>query len=299
MSINYAAFPRTDRDRFSDWAYCRNVIQAQMGVFGPLSPEKSKVVDEEFRQLCEHWKILGEVVGNLLQLGIGMHITAQYLDLCGRAVSTRIGFMELMRVTLQFTKESRNGAQFIQYLVQNTGKISKSMSELKLNSVRFLGFLVAIQVFIHVNRGDYAKAAGEIVKTALSVPIPAMVLIDLIDNILGHFLPEWVLKQPVVRMVRSWNPAQCASYITENVCWLVYCATVAKTKGDSEFNQALDAWLTKLEQSPMAIYAPMGEPIARIFDSILPNSWSQYEIYGASIRNLVDYYNQNPNQSYF
>jgi hypothetical protein len=268
-------------------------------VFGPLSPDKIKVVNEEFRQLCENWKIVGEIVGNFLQLGISTHITVQYLELCGRAVTTKAGFSELMRVTLQFTKESRNGAQFIQYLVQNTGKISKSLSNVKLGSVRFLGFLVALQVFIHLTRGDYAKVVGEIVKTALSIPLPAMVLIDLVDNILGYFLPEWVLKQPVIRMIRTWNPAQCVNYITENVCWLVYCATIAKTNGDTELNIALDAWLTKLDESPMAIYSAVAEPLADIFNNIMPDGVSRFEIFGASVRNLADYYNQNRNQGYF
>ncbi|MEO7651900.1 MAG: hypothetical protein ABIZ80_15660 [Bryobacteraceae bacterium] len=100
------------------------------------------------------------------------------------------------------------------------------MAGLSKNSGRFLAILVCFQLILHTSR---AKMGGELAKTVL--------LIDLIDALIGLFVPEWILKQPVVRVLRGMNPAQCTDYIVQNMCWLVYCGTLAAyQRGWGEFN---------------------------------------------------------------
>ena len=87
------------------------------------------------------------------------------------------------------------GMRFISYVSQNASTIGQKLGALSSNSDRVLGFLIVLQVGAHIARGDYPKAIAEIAKVVLSTfcaPAALIDLIDLIDSLIGLFLPtQW------------------------------------------------------------------------------------------------------------
>lgn len=287
---------RTDRDRFTDLDYTCALLRTYLGVdIGPLSPEQRKLLNEEMRAFGEYWKGALDVITNLQMLGVNAYNTIEYYRIVQRTGGSKGAISQIFKYTLQLTKEGKLGATFIERIAANSSQISKALTNFKQSGSKFLGFLVCLQVAFHAARGDYAKCVAEVAKTALCGAIPLMAFMDLVDAILGLILPEWVLKQPVVRVLRGMNPAQCTFSMVENMCWLVYCGTIARQRGMTAFNAALDAWCIQMEKSPMAIYTNLSRDTAMLFDEyILPDCFSNFSIFGASIRNLADYARANP-----
>lgn len=287
---------RTDRDRFRDIDYTVSLLRLYFGLdAAPLTPEQRRILNEELRQFNEYWKGALDALTNISMLGANAYHTIEYYKLVQKTGGSTGAISQILKYTLQITKDGKMGGQFIQLIAQNSSSISKALSNFKSSGSKFLGFLVCIQVSIHATRGDYAKCIAEVAKTALCGAIPVMAFIDLVDAILGLVLPEWVLKQPIVRVLRGMNPAQCTFYMVDNMCWLVYCGTIARQQGLTAFSNALDAWCDQMEKSPLAIYTMLSRDTAVLFDEyILPDCFSQFSIFGASVRNLADYARANP-----
>lgn len=287
---------RTDTMRFTDLQYTGDLLRLYFKIdVYPLTPADEKQLKEEFLALNEYMKGGLDVLTNIAILGVNAHNTIEYYKLVLRTGGSRGSILQILKYTLQLTKEGQLGAQFIQAVVRNSNSISSLLNNFKANSSKFLGFLVCIQVGIHAVRGDYPKCVAEIGKTALCGAIPVMAFIDLVDSMLGLIIPEQYLKMPVVRVLRGMNPAQCSFAMIENMCWVLYCAAVGRQKGWTQFNNAMDAWATAIEKSPLSIYTQLSRDTAMLFDEyILPNSWSTFSVYGASIRNLADYARANP-----
>lgn len=287
---------RTDRARFTDMEYGFAVIRLYLKIdIGPLTPADQKALAEEVRQFNEYWKGSLDVLANLSILGISSRNTLEYYKLVQKTGGSAGAVSQILKYTLQLTKEGKLGAQFIDQVVRNSSQISRLLTNMKANSSKFLGFLVIIQVLIHASRGDYPKCIAEIGKTALCGAVPIIAFLDLVDAMIGLLVPEQYLKMPVMKVLRGMNPAQCSSYITENMCWLLYCGAMARQKNWTKFNDGLDAWCKKMEDSPMAIYTNLSRDTALLFDEyILPDSWSRFSVFGASIRSLADYARANP-----
>lgn len=287
---------RTDRDRFRDPSYVGPLLRCFFGLeAGPLTPEQRAILNEEMRQFNEYWKGALDILMNLTLLGISTRTVCQYFELVRMTGGSPGGVRDVLKYTLQFCNEGKNGAAFIKHIVQHSGRISQAMMDMGKNSGKLLAFLVVFQVAIHASRGDYAKCMAEIVKVAVSGVVPVMAFLDLVDAIIGLIVPEQYLKHPLMRVIRGMNPAQCTGYITENLCWLVYCLGVAKQQGWVAFDRATAAWCAQMEKSPLAIYTCLSRDFSVFLDEyILPDSISRFSIAGVSLRNLADYARANP-----
>ncbi|MGD9562451.1 MAG: hypothetical protein AB7F88_09565 [Pyrinomonadaceae bacterium] len=287
---------RTDTMRFTDLRYTEAVLRLYLKVDRyPLTPAEEKQLKEEFLAFNEYLKGGLDVLTNISILGVSAYNTIEYYKLVVKTGGSPGAINQILKYTFQLTKEGRLGAQFIDAIARSSGNISSFLTRFKANSSKFLGFLVVIQVGIHAVRGDYPKCLAEIGKTALCGAIPVAAFIDLVDSMLGLIVPQEYLKMPIVRVLRGMNPAQCTFVMVENMCWLLYAAAVGRQKGWTKFNDALDAWASKIESSPLSIYTQLSRDPALLFDEyILPDSFSRFSIFGASIRNLADYARANP-----
>jgi hypothetical protein len=291
---------RTDQYRFSDPNYVRSLLEAYWGLScGPLSPEQTKMLNEEMLQFGEYYKGILDILTNLLQVGIAKSEMAVFVSLVVKNGASPKLFLQVMSTTLQLVREGRLGKDVIQRCVQESSSIGKKLAALNSNSGRVLIFLVVLQVGFHLKRGDYPKAIAEIGKTALCGLVAPMALIDLVDSIIGFLLPaEWA-KWPPIRVIRGLNPAQCSSMIIENISYLVYIFGMARQRNWTKVAAAVEKMCAAIENSPAGIYTYLARDTAMLMDElVLPNWVSETEIFGASIRNLADYARANPHSAY-
>jgi len=205
------------------------------------------------------------------------------------------GMLHILRMLSDAVMNDRSAVPYLIAVARGAQQIPPGVMQGFRWSTGFIALASAIGCIVHISRGDWPRALGDLAKTALGLASAAGAFIDLVFSILDAVVQPvfpGLAKSPFWRLFKTFNPAQTTATAIETVIGLAWCVGVAVKNGDRAFMDEFNKVLERYDRSPLAIWTQAGQGFAVTITMLYPpaRNWG----FGyATLGSLVDYADQN------